>query len=251
MKKLDLYWDGQARVNTINDKEVLYALKDANCLSIGLGIESGSNTMLKAMKKGITREQSLSVLKMAREVGIHLKLQFMGGYPGETQETLAETASLIRQAKLPPRRLTWTTPLPGSELYEQAKAEGKIPDEETYICKLYQGYNNYLIPNIVLNVSGQSDAEMIRLFYWVHMKMEVDYLWTLIREGKLFKPIFRQQYQQASIKVRQYLQLYSPAYQKAQQGMRTFRQTLSTLYWGTRKRLRPLKRLYQKIKTGR
>ncbi|NPV85839.1 MAG: B12-binding domain-containing radical SAM protein [Anaerolineae bacterium] len=251
MKKLDIYWDGQARVNTINDKEILYALKDANCLSIGLGIESGSNAMLKAMKKGITREQSLSVLKMAREVGIHLKLQFMGGYPGETKATLAETASLIREAKLPPRRLTWTTPLPGSELYEQARTAGKIADEEAYILKLHQGYNNYLIPNIVLNVSGQSDEEMIRLFYWVHMKMEVDYLQTLVREGKLFKPIFRQQYRQASIKVRQYLQLYSPAYQKAQRGAQIIRQTLSSLYWGIRKHLRPLKRLYQKLKAGR
>jgi len=181
MKELDIYWDGQARIDTI-DKETMYALKDANCLSIGFGVESGSDTMLKAMNKGITRAKALRVLADAREVGIHLKLQFMGGYPGETKETLAETVSLLKETKLPPRRLTWCTPMPGSALYDEAKAAGKIEDEETFVKDLHQGYNR--IDNVVLNVSGHSDEEMIRLFGWAHKEMHVNYMKVLFQDRK-------------------------------------------------------------------
>ena len=181
MKEVDIYWDGQARIDTI-DKDTMQALKDAKCISIGFGVESGSNKMLKLMNKGITREKALRVLDDAREVGIHLKLQFMGGYPGETKETLAETVSLLKETKLPPRRLTWCTPMPGSALYDEAIADGKIEDEEAFIIELHQGYNR--IDNVVLNVSGHSDKEMIRLFGWAHKEMHINYLKILFADRK-------------------------------------------------------------------
>ncbi len=190
IKKLGLYWDGQARVNTI-DRQCLEAMKDSNCLSVGLGVESGSDQMLKAMRKGITRQQSLAVLKNAKEVGIHLKIQLMGGFPGESKQTLAQTASLLKEAGLPPRRLNWCTPLPGSQLYREAREQGLIPDEEAYIIKLHKGYNNP--ENVVLNVSGRDDQEMIRLFAWLDMKMDWDYLSVMLRQGEWSRQAFWQQ----------------------------------------------------------
>ena len=187
IKNLDLFWDGQGRVNLV-DKETMLAMRDANCLSLGLGVESGSDRMLRAMNKGTTREQTLKVLKEAREVGLHLKIQLMGGYPGENKETLSETVSLLKEVGLPPRRLTWSTPLPGSELYEEAVRQGLIEDEEAYVIKLHKGYNR--LNSVVLNVSGNSDAEMIRLFNWTHMRMNVNYLTIMLMQRKIFKPIF-------------------------------------------------------------
>ncbi|MFQ5646956.1 MAG: B12-binding domain-containing radical SAM protein [bacterium] len=179
IKKLDLFWNGQSRINNL-DRETLLALKESKCLSLAVGVESGSDKILKAMKKGITREQSLKVLREVKEARMHLKILLMFGYPGETKETLSETASLIKKAGLPPRRLNWTTPLPGSELYEQVKQRGLITDEEAYIMQLNKGFNRP--DNVVLNVSGKSDEEMIRLFEWIHLKMEVDYFLNVLRE---------------------------------------------------------------------
>jgi radical SAM superfamily enzyme YgiQ (UPF0313 family) len=191
-KELNIYWDGQARVNTV-DRECLEAMKDAGCVSLGLGIESGSDRMLKAMNKGITREMALRALRDAQAAGLHVKIQLMGGYPGETKQTLAETASLIKEAGLPPRRLNWCTPLPGSELYEEVRAQGLIPDEEAYLKLIFRGYNS--VDKVLLNVSGQSDQRMAELFRWVHMKMEVDYVGTLLRQGG-FAPRSREFWEQ-------------------------------------------------------
>ena len=225
IKKLDLFWDGQGRVNVV-DKETMLAMRDANCLSIGLGLESGSDRMLRAMNKGITREQSLKVLKEAREVGLHLKIQLMGGYPGENRETLSETASLLKEAGLPPRRLNWCTPLPGSELYEEAKRQGLIEDEEAYVVKLHEGYNSP--NNVILNVSGNSDAEMIRLFDWVHMKMDVNYLMVMLTQpNKVFKPVFRKHLSRALGKIEKY---YEPFFSKWPLSRTVFRYAFSLIY---------------------
>ncbi len=172
IKKHDIYWDCQARVNTI-DKEILKTMRDANCLSVGLGLESGSNKMLKAMNKGITRDKSLKVMQSAKEVGMHLKLQFMCGYPGETKETLADTVNLMKISGYPPRRLMWCTPFPGSPLYEECQKKGLISNEKEYLVKLAKGKN--LPGRIILNVSGQSDKEMAYLHDWVHFKLDFNY----------------------------------------------------------------------------
>jgi anaerobic magnesium-protoporphyrin IX monomethyl ester cyclase len=183
IEKTGLYWDCQARVNTI-DKDILRALKKANCYSIGLGLESGSNKILKAMDKGITREQSLAVLKEARQANMHLKLQLMFGYPGETEKDLAETLDLVKKSGYPPRRLTWTTPLPGSEIYDDAIKQGLIKDEEAYIISLNKGMN--LPKRILANISGKSDEEASRLYEKVHRDMEYSYFLKIFWKPKNF-----------------------------------------------------------------
>ena len=184
VKPLGVYWDGQGRVNTV-DKESMVLMRDSGCLSLGLGIESGSDQMLKAMRKGVTRAQNLRALKNGKSVGLHLKVQLLAGYPGETKQTLAETASLIKEAGLPPREANWCTPLPGSELYGWCRDQGLIPDEGAYLISLVKGYNKP--GNVVLNVSGQSDEEMTRLLHWFDLKMDQDYVFTLLRSPNRLK----------------------------------------------------------------
>jgi radical SAM superfamily enzyme YgiQ (UPF0313 family) len=184
MKALDIYWDCQGRVNTVN-KNIYKRLIDAKCISVGLGIESGSNEILKKMQKGITREQSLVALKDAKKTGMHLKIQLMGCYPGENKNSISETVNLLKESKMPPRRLTWCTPLPGTEIYNDAINAGKIPDEEQYLYKLRYGYNSQ--DHIVLNVSGLSDMETARLLKWAHMMMNLNYLKLQTRKISNFR----------------------------------------------------------------
>ena len=179
IKDMGVYWDGQARVNTVN-RDILRQMRDANCYSIGLGLESGSDRILRAMNKGITRDQIISVLNAAKDAGMHLKLQFMCGYPGETAQDLDKTISLVKESGYPPRRMSWTTPLPGSQIYEDAKRSGLIPDEEAYLHALRLGMNKP--GRILLNISGLPDREMTRLYVLAHYRMELNYLLTLAKK---------------------------------------------------------------------
>jgi radical SAM superfamily enzyme YgiQ (UPF0313 family) len=174
IKPMNIYWDCQGRVNTV-DEELMRKMKESNCYSIGFGFESGSDKLLQAMGKGVSREDNLRVLQAAKKTGMHLKIQLMCGYPGETEETLAETVSMMKISQLPPRRMSWATPLPGSKLYQDCVEKGLIRNEENYIVSL--GKLNMNSPNgIVLNVSGLSDKEMTRLYYKGNAEMERNFI---------------------------------------------------------------------------
>ena len=184
IKPLDVYWDCNGRVNTVDD-ELMQVMKDSNCYSIGFGFESGSTNLLKAMGKGVTREDNLRVLDAAKKTGMHLKIQLMCGYPGETEETMAETVSMMRISGLPPRRMTWATPLPGSSLYNDALEKGLIKNEEQYLVRLGRFIMNST-KNIVLNVSGLPDEEMIRLYNKSHTDMERNFIVQQLKKVRLF-----------------------------------------------------------------
>lgn len=122
-EKIDITWSCVGRVDMINP-EVLVLMRKAGCWQIGYGIESGSNEILKIIKKQTTVEQIESALEMTRKAGIQSKGFFMIGNPGETLETIEQTVSFLRQVKLDALHTTFFTPFPGSPFYEEIEKWG-------------------------------------------------------------------------------------------------------------------------------
>ncbi len=62
-----------------------------------LPVQSGSNRILNAMKRGHSREDYLEIMEKIKKVrpGISLSSDFIIGFPGETDEDFADTLSLI------------------------------------------------------------------------------------------------------------------------------------------------------------
>lgn len=139
LRALGLEWGGQARVNLV-DEELLRLVRESGGTGVGYGIESGSPTILKNMNKQITPEQIETALRSTERLGLKMKIQLIFGYPGETEETLAETIELFRRVDHPGRRFNVIVPVPGSPLYRQCLAEGKITDEEAYLSEIEKSF---------------------------------------------------------------------------------------------------------------
>ncbi len=116
-------WIAQCRVDTV-DREVLEAMKAANCGYILFGVESGSAQMLKKMKKGITLDKVRAAFKLTKEVGIKIQAFFLFGIPGETQETIRETIEFAKELNASSTQFAIAIPHPGTALYEECKANG-------------------------------------------------------------------------------------------------------------------------------
>jgi p-methyltransferase len=69
----------------------------SGCKGVFLGIESGSPAILKNMNKAATVEKYVKGIRWLRECGILTFGSFIVGFPGETAETIEETASFIRE----------------------------------------------------------------------------------------------------------------------------------------------------------
>ena len=116
------------RVNLV-DEPLLTRLRDAGCTMVGYGIESGSQKILDAMKKGVTVEQARNAVRLTQRIFGDADCSFMIGYPGETDETIRETEEFCRDLGLAPEVIFFATAYPGTPLYEYAKDQGLITDE--------------------------------------------------------------------------------------------------------------------------
>jgi radical SAM superfamily enzyme YgiQ (UPF0313 family) len=116
---LDISWSCNARANL--DYESMKTMKDAGCRLLDVGYESGSDTILKNIKKGITTEDSRKFTKDAKKAGLMILADVIIGMPGETKETAEETIRFVKEVKPNIVQFSVATPMPGTEFYNWVK----------------------------------------------------------------------------------------------------------------------------------
>jgi anaerobic magnesium-protoporphyrin IX monomethyl ester cyclase len=124
-EKLGMKFKVRGRVNTV-DNELLAELKAAGTKAIVYGVESGSQKILDAMNKRQSVEQARDAVMATKRHGLEVYLDMMLGYPGETPETIAQTEKFILDVKPTAVRLEVLFPLPATQVYKEAKANGTL-----------------------------------------------------------------------------------------------------------------------------
>ncbi len=164
LKPLKIYWDCQGRANVV-DLDLLKAMKDSGCTSVGYGVETGSQKLLDAMDKKVTvRQNELAVVNTIK-AGMVPVVQMIYGYPGEDMDSIEDTARFFDRVKFYPAtgrgicNISLLTPLPGSPLYSDLVAQGKIRDDEEILLRLDQGY--YIGAPLLVNLTKFSDEELL------------------------------------------------------------------------------------------
>ncbi len=71
------------------------------CNYLDMPLQSGSDAVLKRMRRGITREKTEDLIQTIREKvpGIALRTTLISGYPGETEEDFEETYSFVERMR--------------------------------------------------------------------------------------------------------------------------------------------------------
>jgi radical SAM superfamily enzyme YgiQ (UPF0313 family) len=115
----------RSRVDAV-DEPLLRKMKRAGVDTVVFGLESGSQTMLDAFDKRTKVRQSIEACRMARRAGLHCLGDMILFYPGETRETLEETRRFIRTANPTAVKFYVLSPLPQTQVYEEAKANGTL-----------------------------------------------------------------------------------------------------------------------------
>jgi anaerobic magnesium-protoporphyrin IX monomethyl ester cyclase len=115
-----IQWRGLTRVNLVSEKLINKA-KEAGCFSLEIGIESGSDEVLKRINKHITVKQAEEAVRIIKKAGIFVEANFILGHPYETLETVKATINLA--ARLNPNMIAIgiMTPYPGTKIYEMAQ----------------------------------------------------------------------------------------------------------------------------------
>jgi len=141
------------RVETL-DEELLHLMKDSGLYLISLGIESGSDRILKLMKKHLDTATVREKIKLIRKVGIDIAGFFIIGFPGETKEEIRQTIKFSTELDLLRANFFTYLPFPGTESYKELLQSGEIKKVD---------FNNFYFMSAPYAPSGITRKELRKL----------------------------------------------------------------------------------------
>jgi radical SAM superfamily enzyme YgiQ (UPF0313 family) len=93
----DLSWSCSARTDRVDD-ELLALMAEAGCRGIFFGIETGSQTLQKVLKKRLVLSEALARIRTASEHGMETAASLITGFPDETMADFADTVDFLAQS---------------------------------------------------------------------------------------------------------------------------------------------------------
>lgn len=100
-------------------EEMFAFMAEANCFEVAIGVESGSEKILKQVGKGTNRESISRCVFLARKAGIKkIRGYFILGMPEESEADVRETESFAEELELDEYGFTLLCPYPGTMMYD-------------------------------------------------------------------------------------------------------------------------------------
>lgn len=140
----DIVYRCFARINTCaSHRSVTSDLRASGCVHVSFGVESGSPTLLArhAMHKDQTPEQIRAALTNAAEAGLRIRIFLIVGFPGENDDTVGETLSLIKSCPWDEFAVYPLIAYPGTPLHDAPEEYGITHIDRTYSDYLQIGRN--------------------------------------------------------------------------------------------------------------
>ena len=168
---LDIEWQVNSRVDRLS-LDLLRSMKEAGCISMSLGIESGSKAILRRVHKGFRAETALQAVSMAKEAGIRVKTSWIVGLPGTWDEQL-ESIDLMQAMKPNHIDVFLLTIYPGTPLWHRAEEFGITIDRDDppmlVTDKLFSDkyHLSYLSDEEVIQIGLRMESAMADLGYQI------------------------------------------------------------------------------------
>jgi len=144
-KNIDFCWNcsNGIRLDRI-DRETLISMKKAGCYSVAVGIESGSDRILKHMRKNLTKNFIKKQIDLIRSTGLEVTGLFILGYPAETKKDILETIFFAKSLNITKAAFSIFGPLPGSEMWDYLIKEGRLNLSHLNNLSYYRTDTNYM-----------------------------------------------------------------------------------------------------------
>jgi radical SAM superfamily enzyme YgiQ (UPF0313 family) len=131
----------QARADLITP-ETAEALAQAGCEEAWMGVESGSQSVLNAMEKGLNVDDVISARQNLNANGIRAAFFLQFGYPGETWTDIRKTIDLVRKTRPDDIGVSLSYPLPNTRFHERVRDQLGLKrnwNDSDDLCVMFKG----------------------------------------------------------------------------------------------------------------
>lgn len=163
-RKLNIKWMCCGRVDLMAP-DLLQLMKEAGCVRIFYGIESGDQNILNHIQKRSSLDKIRETVKLTKEYKIPCVTSFILGLPGDTMETMKSTIDFAVELDADFATCSLSTPYPGTVFYDAAGYEGdNFSDWSKYQTARYR-YPVYSPDGISPEVIQKMLKKFYRKFY--------------------------------------------------------------------------------------
>lgn len=164
------------------DEEIARLLKEMNVYTVGMGLESGNQEILRYLKAGkATVEQNERAVNILVKNNINPTGSFIIGSPGEDESKFEDTLRFICRSRLSKSYLYLLTPYPGTPLWDYALEKGLVSNDMDW-NKLNINQNADLSKRVIVS-DCLSAGELERLFKKFNFSKRIAYFKRLIIQG--------------------------------------------------------------------
>ena len=142
LPRSEFRWWCEIHPNVITEK-LVQNLKEAGCVAIAIGAESGSQRSLKQVTKGSTLDSIKRAADIIRNADISLTMFFIIGFPWETQEDILETIDFMEEVQPDNPALSVLTPLPGTPIFDYCQEHNLISPDNDYRAHFHQRADSF------------------------------------------------------------------------------------------------------------
>jgi radical SAM superfamily enzyme YgiQ (UPF0313 family) len=138
---LEMIWSAAVTIDVTDDAELVREMALAGCTGVFVGFESLSDDNLAAAHKKTPRTADYARrVALLHDYGIQVNGSFVLGFDHDGPDVFERTVAWIEQARLECATFHILTPYPGTPLFRQFEAEGRI---------LHRDWSRYDTANVV------------------------------------------------------------------------------------------------------
>jgi radical SAM superfamily enzyme YgiQ (UPF0313 family) len=140
--RYDIRWFTETDVSVADDPVLLDLLHASNCAQVLIGFESATPVALKGIDAADWKlrrfDRYHEAIERVQSHGVSVNGCFILGFDTDTEATFAATERFILDSDLTEVQITILTPFPGTELYQDLKAQGRLLSDDPWDqCTLF------------------------------------------------------------------------------------------------------------------
>lgn len=169
------------RLDTL-DQKILKLMQEAGCYYVSVGIEAGSDRILKLMRKGTNVTKIKKMVQIVHKADMPINGFFILGYPGETKNEIIRTINFAKSLDLSRAAFYNYLPLPRTEAYDYLIKSGEIKEEDIDWSRIFQAEVPYESPTLSHGQLKYLQKRAHREFY-----LRPKIIWRLLKEIRTYQ----------------------------------------------------------------
>lgn len=163
---MKIVWRCDSRTDILSC-EMIDKIKEAGCIAVHVGVESGSQEVIDNINKHINLEKTKALVKYMYEQGLSVMCSFIVGHHCDTEETIEKTISLaeeFRDCYHANVGIGLNTPFPGTVLYNERDRLGvKIENPS---------WSSFDLVQAVISTKNMTQEELQNAYFKVLERIE-------------------------------------------------------------------------------